>query len=36
MLSPGNILYGKPGWGIGADPQDRHFTFELGYRFFMK
>ncbi len=37
MLSPGNLLYLKPGWGIDPDAAegDREFTFEIGYRYFM-
>ena len=34
MISEGNIMYFKPGWGINPDPQDREFTFEIGYRYF--
>ena len=37
MLSPGNIMYFKPGWGVDPDEAegDREFTFEIGYRYFM-
>ena len=37
MLSPGNILYLKPGWGVCPDDDegDRDTTFEIGYRYFM-
>ncbi len=35
MLSPGKILYLKPGWGISnSEPTDRKFTVEAGYRWF--
>jgi len=37
MISEGNIMYFKPGWGIDPDALegDREFTFEIGYRHFM-
>ena len=34
MLSPGNIVYAKPGWGIDPDGGDREFTVEAGWRWF--
>lgn len=34
ILGPGNIVYVKPGWGIDTEPEDRDFTFEVGYRYF--
>jgi hypothetical protein len=34
MLSPGNIAYVKPGWGISPEGADREFTFEAGWRWF--
>ena len=35
MLTPGKILYLKPGWGINnSEPTDRKFTVEAGYRWF--
>jgi hypothetical protein len=35
MLSPGRILYVKPGWGIGnSEETDRKFTVEVGFRWF--
>ena len=37
MLSPGQIMYLKPGWGVDPDEDegDRDYTFEVGYRYFM-
>jgi hypothetical protein len=37
MLSPGNIVYLKPGWGVDPDEAegDRAFTLEVGWRYFM-
>jgi hypothetical protein len=34
MLSPGNIVYVKPGWGVSPDEVDRKFTIEVGWRWF--
>lgn len=38
MLAPGNIVYLKPGFGVDPDEDegDRDFTFEIGWRYFMK
>jgi len=38
MLAPGRIIYAKPGWGVSPDDTegDRKFTFEIGFRYFMK
>jgi hypothetical protein len=38
ILAPGVIAYMKPGWGVDPDAGngDRDFTFELGFRYFMK
>ncbi len=27
-------IYAKPGWGIDTEPEDRDFTFEVGFRYF--
>ena len=27
-------IYAKPGWGIDTEPEDRDFTFEIGFRYF--
>jgi hypothetical protein len=36
MISEGNIIYAKPGWGIdNTEGADREFTFEIGYRLFL-
>ena len=37
MLAPGQILYVKPGFGIGnaANSSDRKWSLEIGYRFFL-
>jgi hypothetical protein len=37
MLGPGNIIYAKPGFGVGADADegDRDFSFEIGWRKFL-
>jgi hypothetical protein len=34
ILAPGRILYGKPGFGIDPDANERKWSFELGYRHF--
>jgi len=35
ILSPGQVVYIKPGWGISNDqPFDRKSSFEAGYRWF--
>lgn len=34
VLKPGRILYAKPGFGIDPDPNQRTWSFELGYRYF--
>jgi hypothetical protein len=34
IISPGKILYLKPGWGVDQDSADRQFTFETGFRWF--
>jgi hypothetical protein len=34
IIKDGLIIYGKPGWGVDPDPEDREFTFELGVRYF--
>ena len=36
MLSPGRIIYVKPGWGIDPDASagDRDMSFEVGFRYF--
>lgn len=34
IVKPGLIVYGKPGWGIDRDKEDRKFTFEAGVRIF--
>ena len=34
LLSPGNVFYAKPGWGVDPDRFDREFTFEMGWRYF--
>jgi hypothetical protein len=38
MLAPGQIVYAKPGWGIDAlaNSGERDWTFELGFRWFLK
>ncbi|UCG71266.1 MAG: hypothetical protein JSV45_08270 [Chromatiales bacterium] len=38
ILAPGVITYLKPGWGVDPDEGngDRDFTFEFGFRYFMK
>ena len=37
MVSPGNIVYMKPGFGVDPDKDegDREWTFEVGWRYFM-
>ena len=37
MLSPGNIVYVKPGFGVQPDDDegDREFTLEVGWRYFL-
>jgi hypothetical protein len=35
LLAPGRILYLKPGFGISPDPEDRDWSFEVGFRYFM-
>ena len=37
ILSPGNIVYLKPGFGVDPDEDkgDRDFTFEIGWRYFL-
>jgi hypothetical protein len=34
IVTPGNILYLKPGFGIDPDETDRDLSFEVGYRHF--
>ena len=34
IITDGFIIYGKPGWGVDPDPEDREFTFEIGARYF--
>ena len=34
IIKDGLIIYGKPGWGVDPEPQDREFTFEIGVRYF--
>ncbi len=34
ILKPGRILYAKPGFGIDPDPDEREWSFEIGYRHF--
>ncbi|MHC5113752.1 MAG: transporter family protein [Planctomycetota bacterium] len=34
IIKEGFIVYGKPGWGIDTEPEDRSFTFEVGMRIF--
>ena len=34
MLSPGRIIYLKPGWGVDREGGDREFTIEVGFRYF--
>ncbi len=31
---PWGAIYAKPGWGIDTEPEDRDFTFEVGFRYF--
>jgi hypothetical protein len=35
LLAPGRILYLKPGFGISPDSEDRDWSFEVGFRYFM-
>jgi hypothetical protein len=35
LLAPGRILYLKPGFGIDTDLEDRDWSFEVGFRYFM-
>ncbi|MHC5022932.1 MAG: transporter family protein [Planctomycetota bacterium] len=34
IIRDGLIIYGKPGWGVNPDPEDREFTVEVGLRYF--
>ncbi len=34
IVSEGNIVYVKPGWGIDPEAGERKFTFEVGWRYF--
>jgi len=34
ILSAGNVVYVKPGWGVDAEAGEREFTFEAGWRWF--
>ena len=34
IVRDGFIVYVKPGFGIDPEPQDRDFTFEVGFRYF--
>ena len=34
IIREGFIIYGKPGWGIDTEPEDRDFSFEFGMRYF--
>ena len=34
IVSEGQVLYAKPGWGIDQSRFDRQFTFEVGWRYF--
>lgn len=34
ILSPGRIVYLKPGWGTGGDANERDWIFEVGFRYF--
>jgi hypothetical protein len=34
IITDGFIIYGKPGFGIDPDSEEREFTFELGARYF--